>query len=61
MEIIESDYTLKLSRREMLAIQKALYELRCLQAKCPEEKNGFDLTSQGITNGFRDKLNAILG
>lgn len=56
MEITESNFTILLSRAEILALQKALIELRTLQSKYPDERNGFDLNSQGITNLIREKI-----
>jgi hypothetical protein len=61
MELIESDFTIKLTRAEILALQKGLKELETLQRKYPDERNGYDTTSQGHVSGLLRKLNTLLG
>lgn len=56
MEFTEIHYELKLNRRELCALQKALYELDTLKQKYPDERNGFDLMSQGIVSQIRETI-----
>lgn len=61
MEIIESGYSIKLSHREMQALAIALRELEILQIKYPDERNGFDLGSQGIIGTLKVRVRESIG
>ena len=61
MELIESEYVIKLSRAEILALQKGLSELNTLRRKYPNELNGYDLNSKSLVDAMHVKLNAVLG
>ena len=60
MTLTESDFTLKLTRRELTALALALKELTILQGKLPDERNGFDRESHMISTDLRDRIFATL-
>ena len=60
MELTESDFTLKLQRQELLALQKGLNTLRLLQETIPNERSGFDIPSQLIVDRIRIAINSAL-
>jgi hypothetical protein len=60
MTLTESDFTIKLTRRELTALALALKELTILQGRLPDERNGFDRESQMISTDLRDRIFATL-
>ena len=60
MEITESEYTVKLSRADLLALQKGLDELETLKIRYPDERNGYDLNSRSRVNQLKQMIDDIL-
>jgi hypothetical protein len=55
-KIEQSTFKLELTRREMKALNLAFRELADLQGKVPDNRNGFDLESQGIARTIGDQV-----
>jgi hypothetical protein len=60
MEITESEYTVKLSRADLLALQKGLDELETLTNRYPDERNGYDLNSRMRVNQLKQMIDNTL-
>lgn len=52
MIIEPKQYHIVATRHELVALSKAFQELRLLQQKHPEERNGFDVNSQSTVAGI---------
>lgn len=60
MELTDMGFTMKLTYKQLKALQKGLHELDRLHAKYPNERGGFDIPSQEAVDRIRRRIDACL-